>query len=61
MLAARVGRCGLCVTGKAGDLGPGLESLGPGGSVAGGLEAMAAGKEVVDPVVGGQKALCLAG
>ena len=48
--------------GQAGDRGPNLKGLGPGGSILGGGHLMAAEvEEVVDPVVGGQEALCLAG
>jgi len=46
----------------AGDLGPNLIGLGPGGSILGGWNVVAAElEEVVDPVVGGQEALRLAG
>jgi len=46
----------------AGDLGPGLESLGPGGSILGGGRLMAVKLEqVADPVMGRQEALRLAG
>jgi len=49
-------------SGDAGDLGPGLESLGPGGSMLGGGRLMAAKLEqVADPVMGRQEALRLAG
>ena len=48
--------------GDAGDLGPGLEGLGPGGLILGGGHSVTAEvEEVADPVMGGQKALCLAG
>src|SRR3954470_15521746 len=51
----------LCPSGHAGDLGPGLKGLGPGGSILGGREVIAAEVEqVVDPVVGGEEALGLA-
>ena len=49
-------------SGDAGDLGPNLKGLGPGGSILDGWNFMAAEQEeVVDPVVGGEEALCLAG
>jgi len=49
-------------SGDAGDLGPNLKGLGPGGSILGGGHLMAAEvEEVVDPVVGGEETLCLAG
>ncbi len=49
-------------SGDAGDLGPSLEGLAPGGSILGGRHLMAAKvEEVADPVVGGQEALRLAG
>jgi len=49
-------------SGDAADLGPNLHGLGPGGSILGGGHLMAAKQEeVVDPVVGGQEALRLAG
>src|SRR3954464_1559436 len=52
---------GLCPSGHAGDLGPGLEGLGPGGSILVGGEVIAGGvEEVVDPVMGGEEALGLA-
>jgi len=45
-----------------GDLGPNLKDLAPGGSILGGWNlGTAEQEEVVDPVVGGQEALCLAG
>jgi len=48
-------------SGDAGDLGPNLEGLGPGGSILCGGHLMAAEVEqVVDSVVGGKEALCLA-
>ena len=50
----------LCRLGHTGDLGPGLEGLGPGGSVLVGWKVIAAEmKEVVDPVVGREKTLRL--
>ena len=53
---------GLCPSGHAGDLGPGLEGLGPGGSILDGGDVIAAEvEEVVDPIVGGEEALGLAG
>src|SRR5215204_2070402 len=53
---------GLCPSGHGGDLGPGLEGLGPGGSIRVGGEVIAAEVEqVVDLIVGGEKALSLAG
>ncbi len=49
-------------SGDAGDLGPHLEGLGPGGSILDGWNCVAAEmEEVADPVMGGQEALCLAG
>ena len=43
--------------GNAGDVGPGLEGLGPGGSVMGGGEVVATEvEEVVGSVVGGEEA-----
>src|SRR3982751_4223428 len=52
---------GLCPSGHAGDLGPGLKGLGPGGSVLGGRAVIAAEmEEIVDPVMGGEEALGLA-
>ena len=49
-------------SGDAGDLGPSLEGLGPGSSILDGWNLVAAEvEEVVDPVMGGQEALCLAG
>jgi len=48
--------------GNAGDLGPGLEGLGPSGSILGGGKAVAAeGNEVADPVMGGEDALSVPG
>src|SRR5215212_4605947 len=61
MHAMRPGRRRLCRGGHAGDLGPGLKGLGPGGSKLGGREVIAAEvEEIVDPVVGGEEALGLA-
>src|SRR5215203_268125 len=52
---------GLCPSGHAGDLGPGLEGLGPGGSILVGGEVIAAEVEqVADLVVSGEEALRLA-
>jgi len=49
-------------SGDAGDLGQNLEGLGLGGSILGGWNLVAAEVgEVVDPVMGGGEALCLAG
>jgi len=49
-------------SGDAGDVRPNLKGLDPGGSILGGWNFVAAEPEkVVDPVVGGQEALCLAG
>ena len=49
-------------SGDAGDLGPNLKGLGPGGSILGDGYLMAAeAEEIVDPVMGGQEALRLAG
>ena len=46
----------------AGDLGPNLEGLGPGGStLGGGHSVMAKVEEAIDPVVGGEEPLCLPG
>jgi hypothetical protein len=62
--AAHEGRLheGLCPSGHAGDLGPGLEGLSPGGSIlAGGSVIAAEVEEVVDSIVGGEEALSLAG
>ena len=48
-------------SGHAGDLGPGLEGLGPGGSILGGRAVIAAEvEEVADLVVGREEALGLA-
>src|SRR3954452_12805442 len=52
---------GLCPSGHAGDLGPGLESLGPGGSILVSGKVIAAEVEqVVDLIVSGEEALGLA-
>jgi len=49
-------------SGDAADLGPNLKGLGPGGSILDGWNLVAAElEEVVDPVVSGEEALCLAG
>src|SRR5215217_2427718 len=54
--------CRLCQSGHAGDLGPGLKGLGPGGSILISGDVVAAEmKEVVDLVVSGEETLCLAG
>ena len=51
----------LCPNGNAGDLGPGLEGLGSGGSILGGGAVIAAEMEqVIDQIVGGEGALGLA-
>ena len=53
---------GLCPSGHAGDLGPGLEGLGPGGSIlAGGAVIAAEVEEVGNLIVSGEEALSLAG
>jgi hypothetical protein len=53
---------GLCPSGYAGDRGPGLKGLGPGGSVQDGGEVIAAEVEqVVDLILRREKALCLTG
>src|SRR3954453_8644777 len=53
---------GLCPSGHAGDLGPSLEGLGSGGSVLSGGDVVAAEvEEVVDTIMGGEKALGRAG
>ena len=53
---------GLCPSGPAGDLGPGLEGLGPGGSIlAGGAVIAAEVEEVGNLIVSGEEALSLAG
>src|SRR6476646_2489063 len=50
----------LCQSGHAGDLGPGLKGLGPGGSIQIGGDVVAAEmEEVVDLVVSGEETLCL--
>jgi hypothetical protein len=52
----------LCHPGNASDLGPGLQGNGTCGSVLIGWEVIAAEmKEVVDPIMGGEKTLRLAG
>jgi hypothetical protein len=52
----------LCPSGHAGDLGPGLEGLGSGGSILmGGAVIAAEVEEVVDLIVGGEEALSLSG
>src|SRR5215207_10072533 len=52
----------LCPSDHAGDLGPGLEGLGPGGSILVGGEVIAAeGEQVIDLIVSGEKALGLTG
>ncbi len=49
-------------SGDAGDLGPNLEGLDPGGSILRGWNLMAAEVEqVADPVMGGQEALSVPG
>ena len=54
--------CRLCPSGHAGDRGPGLEGLGPGSSILGGGEVIAAEVEqVVDLAVSGEKPLGLTG
>src|SRR5215211_7822715 len=66
-LWSRQGRRGrpherLCPGGHAADRGPGLEGLGPGGSILDGGEVIAAEvEEVVDLVVSGEKPLGLTG
>ena len=51
----------LCPSGAAADFGPGLEGLGPGGSILGGGAVIAAEVEqVVDLIMDGEKALSLA-
>jgi len=53
---------GLCPSGHAGDRGPGLEGLGPGGSIlAGGAVIAAEVEQVVDLIVSGEEALGRAG
>ena len=52
---------GLCPSGHGGDLGPGLEGLGPGGSILVGGEVIAAEVEQVgNLIVSGEEALRLA-
>jgi hypothetical protein len=52
----------LCPSGHAGDRGPGLKGLGPGGAILTGGEVIAAEVEqVVDLIVSGEEALGLAG
>src|SRR5829696_1735455 len=66
-LWSRQGRRGrpherLCPSSYAGDLGPGLEGLGPGGSILAGGEVIAAEvEEVGNLIVSGEEALGLAG
>jgi len=56
--AVRTACSWLGYNGDAGDLGPNLKGLGPGGSILDGRPLMAAEQEKgVDPVVGGQEAL----
>src|SRR4051794_29220991 len=51
----------LCPSSHAGDLGPGLEGLGPGGSIlAGGAAIAGEVGQVVDLIVSGEEALGLA-
>src|SRR3954470_24443807 len=53
---------GLCPRGHAGDLGPGLEGLGPGGSIlTGGAVIAAEVEQVGNLIVSGEEALSLAG
>src|SRR4051794_16564772 len=53
---------GLCPSGHAGDLDPSLKGLGPGGAIlTGGAVIAAEVEEIVDPVMGGEEALGLAG
>src|SRR4051812_25204474 len=53
---------GLCSSSDAGDLCPGLEGLGSGGSILAGRAVIAAEvEEIVDPIMGGEEALSLAG
>ena len=50
----------LCQSGHAGDLGPDLEGLGPGGSILDGGDVVATEvEEIVDLVMGGEEALGL--
>src|SRR3982750_3652732 len=52
---------GLCPNGDAGDRGPSLKGLGPGGPIRGGGEVIAAEvEEIVDLIVSGEEALGLA-
>src|SRR3954451_22136752 len=52
---------GLCPSGHAGNLSPGLKGLGSGGSIlVGGAVVAAEMEEIVDPVMGGEEALGLA-
>ncbi len=54
--------CRLCQSSHAGDLGPGLEGLGPGGSILDGGEVIAAEvKQVIDRIVSAEEALGLTG
>jgi hypothetical protein len=60
--AARAECLRLCQSGHASDLGPGLKGLGSGGSILAGSDVIAAEVEqVIDLVVGGEKALRLTG
>ncbi|MBV8892985.1 MAG: hypothetical protein JO266_13625 [Acidobacteria bacterium] len=60
--AAWAGSLRLCQSGCAGDLKPGLKGLGPGSSILIGGDVIAAEVEqIVNPVMGGEKALRLAG
>jgi hypothetical protein len=60
--AMRAAQSWLRRSGDTGDVGPNLKGLDPGGSILGSGHLMTAEvEEVVDPVVGGQEALCLAG
>jgi hypothetical protein len=53
---------GLCPSGNAGDLGPGLEGLGSGGSILDGGDVIAAEVEqVIDLIVSREEALGLTG
>src|SRR3954447_21524390 len=53
---------GLCPSGNAGDLGPGLEGLGSGGSIlVGGAVIAAEVEQVIDLIVSREEALGLAG
>ncbi len=57
----RTARLWLRRSGDAGDLGPNLNGLGPGGSILDGWNLVTAEQEeIVDPVVGGQETLHLA-